>query len=214
MIDALLFGKELRKEVAPWSEVFIVAALPSFPSEVGRYLAPFLCFPFYYRVVEVVRHEPFLRPSDDLVELFCLRCPLQFRLAFSFPHPKDGIVRVGVDCFRVQSLLPEECECVDDGQKFTNVVGALHGSEVEYAVACLQVDGLIFHGSWVSRAGGVHGPRVRRHFHGEWKDGVGAVTGRIQFRCIHFFKLSGFFLSSGFFPFAGVTFFRWRFFFF
>ena len=65
-----------------------------FSAEVSRYLAPFRGLPFDNRITEIVGLKPVLGSDNDLIELFCLGCALQFCLAFAFVHPEDGIVGV------------------------------------------------------------------------------------------------------------------------
>ena len=77
------------------------------------------------------------------------------------------------------SLFLHECQGVDDGEELTDVVRAVHGTEVEHLRTRLQVDGLIFHRPGIARAGSVDSPGIGRHFRMEWQHRVVAVGGRI-----------------------------------
>ena len=66
--------------------------------------------------------KPVFGSGDDLEELFCLGITLQLGLTFALLNPEDGIVRVGVDSFIVQALVPAKGEGVDDGEELTYIV--------------------------------------------------------------------------------------------
>ena len=77
-----------------------------FPAEVGRDFTPFRGFPFDDGVSEIMGVKPVLGSGDNLIELFCLRCALQFCLALALLYPEDGIIGVAVDGLIVQALIP------------------------------------------------------------------------------------------------------------
>lgn len=89
--------------------------------------------------------EPVFCSGNDLEERFRLGVALKFCLAFALLNPEDGIVRIAVDGFVVQTLIPAKGKGMDDGEKLPDVVGAVDRTIVEHTIACLQVDGLIFH---------------------------------------------------------------------
>ena len=106
--------------------------------------------PFDDGVTEVVCLEPVLCSENDLKELFCLRVSLQFGLAFSLLNPEDGIVGIGIDGLVVKSLLPGQCQSVDNSEEFTYVVRAVDRAIMKYLCPCSQVDGLVFHGTRIA----------------------------------------------------------------
>lgn len=134
--------------------------LPVFAAEVGGHFPPLLGFPFKNRCGDGVCTEPVFSSGDDLIELFGLRCALQCRLAFSLLHPENGIVAVGIDGLVLDALLVHQGEGMDNGEKLSDVVGAVHRTEVEYLRTGLQVDALIFHRAGIAGAGGVYRPCV------------------------------------------------------
>ena len=71
--------------------------LLSFSSEIGRNLAPLLCFPFKDRDGYGVGAEPVFGTGDDLIELLGLRSTLQFGLALLLVNPELGIHAVAID---------------------------------------------------------------------------------------------------------------------
>ena len=131
--------------------------------------------------------QPVFGTGDDLIEVLCLRRALQFRLALPFLHPEDGIVAVGVDGLLVLPLLPAECQRVDDGQKLTDIVGAVNWTIMEHASSCLQIDGLIFHWPRIARAGCIYSPCVCPHLGRQGQYGVMSVIWRILNHKLHAF---------------------------
>ena len=127
--------------------------------------------------------QPVLCPFDDLEELFRLRGTLQFRLAFSLADPKDGVVGVGIDGLVVQTLLPTEGKGVNNRQKLSDVVRAVHGTIVKHAITRLQIDGLIFHWARIARACCINSPSVSPYFQRQWKYGVMTICRGIYKLC-------------------------------
>ena len=135
----------------------------SFAPKVGGYFAPFLRFPLDNRVPIIVSLQPVLCSCNHLKKWLGLFISLQFGLALALLYPEDGIIAVGVDGLVVESLVPAECQCMDDGEKFPDVIRAVHRTIVEHAGTCLQVYGLVFHRSRISRACCIHRPSVCPH---------------------------------------------------
>ena len=152
---------------------------PSFTAEVGGNFTPFLGFPLDNGVAVVVGLKPILGTGYDLKKLLRLRRALQLGLALTLRDPKDGIVGVGIDGFVVQALIPAKGEGMNDGKKLSDVIGAMNRAIMEYTVARLQIDGLIFHRTRIARAGRIHSPRISPYFHRQGKYGVVAVVGRV-----------------------------------
>ena len=89
--------------------------------------------------------EPVFCSGNDLEERLRLGVALKFCLTFALLNPEDGIVRIAVDNLVVQTLIPAKGKGMDDGEKLPDVVGAVDRTIVEHTIACLQVDGLVFH---------------------------------------------------------------------
>lgn len=107
--------------------------------------------------------------------LFRLGVALKFCLTFALLNPEDGIVRIAVDNLVVQTLIPAKGKGMNDGEKLPDVVGAVDRTIVEHTIACLQVDGLIFHRTWVARACSIHSPRICPYLWGQGQNRVVAV---------------------------------------
>ena len=116
--------------------------------------------------------EPVFSSGDDLEERFRLGITLKFCLTFTLLNPEDGVVRIAIDDLVVQTLIPAKGEGMDDGQKFPDIVGAMDRTIVEYTIARLQVDGLIFHRTRIATAGCIHSPSVSPYFQRQWKYGI------------------------------------------
>ena len=129
--------------------------------------------------MKVVCLQPFLCSRNDLIELFRLRIPLQCGLAFVFLNPEDGIIGIGIDGLVVKPLIPAKGKGMNDGEKLSDVIGAMNGTKVEHTLACLQIDSLVLHGSGIAGAGCIHSPCIGTYFHRQWTYGVVAVIGRV-----------------------------------
>lgn len=154
-----------------FQEMVTPSSLP-FSSEVGRNLTPFFSFPFLYGGCDVVGTEPILGSGYDLIQLFSLRVAFQLGLALFLLYPQLRVHAVAIYHLVGNAPLLHESQGVHDGKKFANVVGAVQGPIVKYPCSCLQVDALVFHRSWVSRAGCVDSPCVGIYFHGQGQHGV------------------------------------------
>ena len=133
----------------------------SFAPKVGRYFTPFLGLPLDDWITIVVCLQPLLCTGNHLKEGLRRRGMLELGLTLPLRHPEDGIIAVGVDGLVVESLVPAECQGMDDGKEFSDVVRAMHRTIVEHAGTCLQIYGLIFHRSRISRTRRIHRPSVR-----------------------------------------------------
>ena len=58
-----------------------------FPSKVGRYFTPLLCFPLYNRCCNLMRLEPMFRASNDLMEFFSFCIADKSSLTTLFVYP-------------------------------------------------------------------------------------------------------------------------------
>ena len=135
----------------------------SFAPKVGRYFTPFLGLPLDDWITIVVCLQPLLCTGNHLKEGLRRRGMLELGLTLPLRHPEDGIIAVGVDGLVVESLVPAECQCMDDGEKFPDVIRAVHRTIVEHAGTCLQVYGLVFHRPRISRTRCIHRPSVCPH---------------------------------------------------
>ena len=135
---------------------------------LANIFAPFLRFPLDYWISEVVCLQPILRTGDDLKKLFCLRCALQFCLTFALAHPEDGIIRIRVDGLIRESLLPSQSQGMDNRQKLSDIIRAVNRTIMEHTSPRLQIDGLIFHRSGITRTGCIYSPCVCPHL---WRQG-------------------------------------------
>ena len=144
-----------------------------FSAEVGRDFTPLLGFPFDDGVTIVVGLEPDLSTGDNLEELLRLGSALELRLTLALLNPENGIVRVGIDGFIVQALVPAKGKGMDDGEELPNIVRAMNGAEMEHAIARLQVDGLVLHRTRIATAGSIHRPRICPYL---WRQGQNLVV--------------------------------------
>ncbi len=55
---------------------------------------------------------------------------------------------------------------MDNSEELTDVVGAVHRSEMKHLLPCGQIYSLIFHLTRIAAAGGIHSPGVRPHLLG------------------------------------------------
>jgi len=92
-----------------------------------------------------VRIEPLFCSQDNLIELLRLRRALEFGLTLALVDPEDGVVRVRIDSFVVQALIPTEGKGMNDGEKLSDIIRAVDRTEVKHLIACLQINGLVFH---------------------------------------------------------------------
>ena len=145
----------------------------SFAPKVGRYFTPFLGLPLDDWITIVVCLQPLLCTGNHLKEGLRRRGMLELGLTLPLRHPEDGIIAVGVDGLVVKSLLPSQCQCVDNSKEFTYIIGAVDRSEVKHPRTRLQVDGLIFHRARIARAGSIHSPRVCPYL---WRQGQNRVV--------------------------------------
>ena len=136
-------------------------------------------FPFYNRSFGRVSAKPVFGTGNDLIEWFGVLVALELGLAFAVAHPEDSVIGVRIDYLVGDALLLHECQGMDNGQKLTDVVGAVHRAIVKHPCPCSQVYALVLHWSRVSRAGCVYSPGVGLHFGGEGKNGVVAVRRRV-----------------------------------
>ena len=133
--------------------------------------------------------KPVFGSGDDLKKLFRLRSAFQLCLALPLGHPEDGVVRVGINGFVVQALVPAEGKSMDDGQELPDIIGTSDWAEVKHLITRLQVNSLIFHRTRIAGTGRIHGPRIGTNLHRQWKYGVVAVVGRVL--CGHYYMRSG-----------------------
>lgn len=70
---------------------------------------------------------------------------------------------------------------MDDGEKLTDIVGAVDGAEMEDLGPRLQVDTLILHRPGIAGAGSIYRPRVCPYLWGQGQHGVVTVFWRILF---------------------------------
>ena len=131
--------------------------------------------------------KPVLGTGDDLVELFCLRRALQLGLTLTLCHPQDGVIRVRIDGFVVQALLPTKSQGMDDGQELPDIIGAMHWPVMEHAIACLQVYCLILHRSRIARTSSIHRPRICPYLRRQGQYRVIAVYRGIDLFHLHTF---------------------------
>ena len=111
---------------------FYVFISPSYRNR--RDFAPFGGFPFNDRCRDVVRLEPCLGTRDDLEQRFRLGITRQFGFALLLVHPQNGVIAVAVNGFVVDAHLVHQRRGVDDGKKFTDVIGAAYGSRNEISL--------------------------------------------------------------------------------
>ena len=108
-----------------------------FPTEVGRYLTPFLSLPLDDGITEIVGLEPVFGSGNNLKELLRLWRALQLCLALPLRHPENGIVTVGIDGFIGQALLPTKGEGMDNRQELANIISTMNGAVMKHLIACL-----------------------------------------------------------------------------
>ena len=102
-----------------------------FSSEVGRDFPPLLGFPLQYSCGDATRFEPLFGTRNHVEQRGGALSLFECGLALFAAHPTDGGAAVAIDGDVFESLLLDEGECVDDGEKFSNVVGAHHRPIVE-----------------------------------------------------------------------------------
>jgi len=68
---------------------------------------------------------------------------------------------------------------MDNGEKFSDVVRALHWAEVENLLPCPQIDASILHWSRIPATRCIHCHRIGLHLKRKWKDRVVAILRRI-----------------------------------
>ena len=94
----------------------------SFAPKVGGYFAPFLGLPLDDWITIVVCLQPLLRTGNHLKEGLSRRGMLELGLTLPLRHPEDGIIAVGVDGLVMEALVPTECQGMDDGEEFPDIV--------------------------------------------------------------------------------------------
>ena len=136
----------------------------AFPSEISRNFAPAPGFPFEQGDVCIgIVLQPGLGACDEAEELFRARRPGQFGATLLAFHPKHGVTAVGVDC-EINALLLEQGEGMNNGEKLSDIVRPVNGTEMKYLLSRFEIDATIFHLSWISRTGGINGERVDGDF--------------------------------------------------
>ncbi len=135
-----------------------------FAPEVGWDFAPFLGFPFDDGIAIVMGLEPVFSTSDNLEKGLCLGIALQGRLTLTLLNPENGVVRIGVDGFIVQTLIPAKGQSMDDGEELTYIVCTMNRTIVEHTITRLQIDGLILHWTRISTTSRIHSPSVSPYF--------------------------------------------------
>lgn len=84
------------------------------------------------------------------MELLGVGIALKLRAALFLLHPQHGVDGVAVDNLVGYALLVHECKSMDDGKKLTDVVGAVHGTEMEHLGTGSEVYAAILHRSGVA----------------------------------------------------------------
>jgi hypothetical protein len=90
-------------------------------------------------------------------------------------HPQNGVITVAVNGFVVDAHLVHQRQSMDDGKKFTDVIGATYRPVMKYLRASLQIDAAIFHRSGVATASRIDSPRIGPYFHRKRKHSVISV---------------------------------------
>ena len=134
-----------------------------FSSEIGRNLAPLLGFPLHDGDGDAVCLEPRFSSFDELEEFLGLIIALEQGLAAFLTYPADGRAAIAVDG-HLEPLLVEHGQGVYDGKKLANIIGAVHGAEVEDLLAVAEVYTTVLHGTWVATAGGIYGKSIALHY--------------------------------------------------
>ena len=62
---------------------------------------------------------------------------------------------------------------MDDGEELTNIVGTMNRTKMKHTIARLQIDGLVFHRTRITRASCIHSPRVCPYL---WRQGQNRVV--------------------------------------
>ena len=150
-----------------------------FSPKICWHLAPLFGLPLEEGDVGVVvAVEPLLGALDELEKLFGARCTLEAGATLVGFDPQKGVATIGVDGHG-EALPLEEGEGVDDGEELSDVVGAVDGAEVEYFLACAQIDATIFHRSGISRTSCIDCQGVGFDGGGKGEHGVVTPRGRI-----------------------------------
>ena len=68
---------------------------------------------------------------------------------------------------------------MNDGEELTDVVRALNLTEMEKFLTGAQIYSAVFHRTWLTTAGGIHGNGIGFHLHGKRQHGIVTVVGRI-----------------------------------
>ena len=77
----------------------------------------------------------------------------------------NGVVGVAVYDLVLDAPLFHQCQCVNNGKELTDVVGAVHGTKVEYLRSSLQVNSPVFHRAGIAAARGIYSPCVGIDLH-------------------------------------------------
>ncbi len=101
-----------------------------FPSEISGYLPPLIRLPFQDAGGIGIFAQPLLRTFYQAEELFGLGVAWQFGLAFFLFYPVDGVHAVAVDG-HVEAFLLQQGQSVNNGQKFSDIIGTVHRPEVK-----------------------------------------------------------------------------------
>ena len=100
---------------------------------------------------------------------------------------------------------------MDNGQKLPNIIRTFYRTEMEHAIARLQVYRLVFHWSWISTAGSIYSPRVCPYLHGQGQHRVVSVVRRVLHLFYCLLRLSrnmSYILSGTSIPNKAMPFFR------
>ena len=68
---------------------------------------------------------------------------------------------------------------MNDGEELTDVVRALNRTEMKKFLTGAQIYSSVFHRTWITTAGGIHGNGIGFHLHGKRQHGIVTVVGRI-----------------------------------
>ena len=123
--------------------------------------------------------QPSFGSQDNIMQGCSSVIEFQFCLAFLFAHPEHSVITVRLDSLFESSLL-HEGQCMHYGEKFPYVVGAVHGTEMEYRFACGQVDASILHGAGIAATCSVYSPCVCPHLERQGQHGIIAIIRRID----------------------------------
>ena len=150
-----------------------------FSSEIGRNLAPLLSFPLYDGDGDAVCLEPRFGTFDELKELLSLFSTLEQGLARLLAHPTDSRAAIAIDG-HLEPLLVEHGQGVYDGKKLANVVGAMHGAEVEDLLAIAEVYTTVLHRARITATRGIYGKGIALHYGGQGFEGKGRRVGLLD----------------------------------